>query len=251
MEFQYEKVRVGKMLINCIENDKRKWCTECETPCNEYEENRKLFWKTLKEIDMNQSNQKIEIKPGLKLPDETENKLTELKNQQDDIDALTEYIQEQENDSELEKLKKKLTEIQEKIKIRESELKIPENIEILSEMQTALNKMLESTGSSIDDAMWGPDTFSKGKKEAISSKDGTIVVIRSTKRTRTIIPSIFVEKHPLLTNKFVEEGRIKITLKEAEAELGKNAINEMCDIKIDHNYELRIKDGQHTPTMPA
>jgi molybdopterin converting factor small subunit len=246
-QLQYEKVRIGKMLINCIENDKRNWCTECSTPCKEYEENRKLFWKKINEADMKQI-EKIKIKPGIELPTELEAKLIELKNQQDDIDTLMEYIQDQENDEELQKLDKQLTKVQEKIKTRESELKIPENIEMLSEIQAKLNEMLKSIGSSVDDPMWGPDAFSKGKKEAISSRDGIIVVLRTTKRTRTIIPSEFVAKYPLLTNKFVEEGRIKITLTEAEKELGVNAINEMCNVKVDHGYELQIKDGRNIPT---
>jgi hypothetical protein len=93
--------------------------------------------------------------------------------------------------------------------------------------------------------MWGPDAFSKGKKDAVSSSDGVIVVLRSTRNERTIIPKKFVEQYPLITNKLVEDGRIKITLKEAEKELGVSAINELCDVKRTHTYELNIKDGRN------
>lgn len=189
----------------------------------------------------------IHISPGKLLPAELEAKLTELKDQQDNIETLMEYIQEQENDEKLKKMNEKLAKLQEQIKTQESKLKITENIEMLTEMQDALNKMLTDFGASVDAPMWGPDEFSKGKKDAISDKSGIIVVLRSTRRDRIIIPKKFVEMYPVVTNELVEVGKIKIPIKYAEEKLGTEQINEISEVKVSHKYELRIKDGRNLP----
>jgi hypothetical protein len=186
----------------------------------------------------------IHISPGKLLPAELEAKLTELKDQKDNIETLEEYIHEQGNDTKLAKMQTDLIKLQEKINKRQTELKIPDNEEMLQEMYTAMDKMLIDFGASVDASMWGPDAFSKGKKEAVSDKSGQIVVMRTTRRDRTIIPAKFVELYPVVTNELVEEGKIKIPIKYAEEKLGTEQINEISEVKVSHKYELVVKDGR-------
>jgi len=190
---------------------------------------------------------KLKVIPGNKLPGEIEKKLIELKNTHDEIDMTTDYINTLFEDENLQKLMEKQKKLQEKIDNKVKELGIATIEETLREQMANEKELLDTIGSSIDDSYWGPDVFTKGKKDAVASNDGTIVVLRSTRTDRKIIPSKFVETYPLLANIYVAENRIKITLKEAEKDIGKDDLDKVTEKKVTHSFELNIKDGRNLP----
>lgn len=190
---------------------------------------------------------KLKVIPGNKLPGEIEKKLIELKNARDEIDMTNDYINTLFKDEDLQKLMEKQKKLQEKIDNRITDLGITTIEETLKEQTTTEKELLDTIGSSVDDSYWGPDAFTKGKKEAIASSDGTIVILRSTRTERKIIPSKFVEIYPLLANIYVAENRIKITLKEAEKDIGKDDLDKVTEKKVTHTFELNIKDGRNIP----
>ena len=65
---------------------------------------------------------------------------------------------------------------------------------------------------------WRPDTFTKERK---------------------IKPKSFWDMYPFLAEKYVNDGRLKITLTEAEKDLGVNQIDEICKKSTRYTYELK------------
>jgi hypothetical protein len=190
---------------------------------------------------------KIKIIPGKELPAELEAKLEKIKEKQEEIDLHMEYTQSLFEDEKLKKLMDKQQKTQEEVENRTIELGIPASETTTAELMNELKILVDSLGAEVPADIWGPDTFTKGKKDAIASKDGIWEILRSKRDERHIVPKLFVEKFPIMTNKMVEEGNIKITLKAAEDEIGKKEIESVCEHLVTYKYELNVKDGRNLP----
>lgn len=184
----------------------------------------------------------IKLIQGNKLPAKIEARMEEIKQQQLNITTLEEYINEQEQNGNIVKLKKMIEKIENEIdKLRET-LHINEQKGMLIEMQQALEEMVNETATQIPSNVWGVDAFSKGKKDVVASNNGKIFILRSKRIERTIIPDKFWQMYPFLVEKYVKEGRLKITLKEASKDLGEKDIDSVSEKEISYKYELKVKE---------
>jgi hypothetical protein len=191
--------------------------------------------------------QALKIIPGKELPAELEAKLEKIKEKQEEIDFQMEYTQSLFEDEKLKKLMDKQQKLQEEVENKTIELGIPASETTTVELMNELKILVDSLGKEVPADIWGPDAFTKGKKDAIASKDGIWEILRSKRDERHIVPKLFIEKFPTVTNKMVEEGNIKITLKAAEDEIGKKEIESVCEHLVTYKYELNIKDGRNLP----
>lgn len=189
----------------------------------------------------------VKIIPGKKLPDEIEEQMKQLKEKQDEIEMQHNYIKELKKDEELNKLATKWTKAENAMNERKTELGIQSEEETLNVLEQEKQTMLSEIAPKIENDFWGKDAFSKGKKDAAASEDGTIVLLRSSRTERTIIPDKFWQMYPFLIEKYIKDGRLKITLKEASKDLGETQIDEIANKKTTFTYELVIKDGRNIP----
>lgn len=189
---------------------------------------------------------KIKIKPGIELPPEIEEQLKKLKEKDDEIRFAKELLDGLLETDELVKATKKAKKATTEIVEIEEKLCIPAAQETLAQLITTQKMMITKLGNQIEDTYWGKDSFKKGK-DAASSKDGEIVLIRGTTTKRTIPLKKMLDTYPFAVQQLAEEGKIKVTLKDAETKLNKNEMDGLCDKTIEHTYELRIKDGRDMP----
>lgn len=188
------------------------------------------------------------ILPGKPLPPDAEEKLLKMKETQDNIDMLNECVTELYQDEELTKIQEKIFALQSKFEEKKKELGITDTeIAINDEIEIQRN-MIASFGPSLAMDLWGPDAFSKGKKDAVTSADGKIFLLRSKTTKRKIIPTEFIKYHPLVLNELLEENKLTITLKEAETKIGKEDIDTVCEKTTTYSYEFVVKDGRNIPT---
>jgi hypothetical protein len=186
--------------------------------------------------------------PGKKLTTEQETKLLEIKTKEDEIQNLIEFTEGLYDDKPLTKLMAGNEKIEKKINAKREELGINARELEIQELITQRNTMISEFGPSLPMDQWGPDSFTKGKKDAVTSKDGIIWLLRSKRTTRKIIPSKFIELHPVLVNEMVEKEEITITLKDAGLHLGKEDIDTVCSKETTYAYEIVIKDGRNLPS---
>ena len=196
---------------------------------------------TIGEEDMKTNATEIHIAPGMIPTTEEDNILTELGELQNTIDMLGEAIAEHENDEELQKLLKQHQKLADKINAKRDELGITELEEEKTLYTNDLSRKVTEFASSIDDARWGPNQFTKGKKKEFSSKNGTISILKSTRTVRKINTKKLLNINPLFIQKLAEEGRLGVTLAEAEKDMSKNEIDEVADKTVTATYELYVK----------
>ena len=239
------------MVIHC---DNDTWCSECNEPCDEFKENQRQFFEiittkqklALKEKGENGMKSKeeiaeIHIKPGMIPTTEEDNALTEMGELQETINMLGETVTELEEDEELKKLIRKVETAQKKVDEKRQELGIPDIEEEKNGYTSQLNTKVTEFASSIDEARWGPNQFTKGKKKEFSSKNGVVSILKSTRTVRRINTKRLLDTNPLFIQKLAEEGRLGVTLAEAEKDLSKNEIDEVADKTITATYELYVK----------
>lgn len=236
------------MVIHC---NNEVWCSECNDRCEEYTENQKKFFEIIIEKQKQQIEEKTEMKkqdtmeihitPGMIPTTEEDNTLTEMGELQETINMLGETITELEEDEELKKLIEKIEKAQKKVDEKRKELGIPDIEEEKAEYTSLLNTRVNEFASSIDDARWGPNQFTKGKKKEFSSKNGIVSILKSTRTVRKINTAKLLKLNPLLIQKYAEEGRLGITLAEAEKDMSKNEIDEVAEKTVTTTYELYVK----------
>ena len=188
-----------------------------------------------------QDTMEIHITPGMIPTTEEDNELTEMGELQETINMLGETIQELNEDEELKKLIEKVEKAQKKVDEKRNELGIPSIEEEKAEYTSLLNTRVNEFASSIDDARWGPNQFTKGKKKEFSNKTGTISILKSTRTVRKINTKKLLDINPLFIQKLAEEGRLGVTLAEAEKDMSKNEIDEVADKTVTATYELYVK----------
>lgn len=196
---------------------------------------------TIGEENMESEITEIHITPGMIPTTEEDNTLTEMGELQETINMLGETIKELEEDEELQKLRKQIEKIEGKINKREEELGISELGKEKFEYESTLSKRITEFASSIDDARWGPNQFTKGKKKEFSSKNGVVSILKSTRTVRKINTKKLLNINPLFIQKLAEEGRLGVTLAEAEKDMSKNEIDEVADKTVTATYELYVK----------
>ena len=196
---------------------------------------------TIGEEDMKTNATEIHITPGMIPTTKEDDELTEMGELQETINMLGETIQELNEDEELKKLIKKVETAQKKVDEKRNELGIPSIEEEKAEYTSLLNTRVNEFASSIDDARWGPNQFTKGKKKEFSSKNGTISILKSTRTVRKINTKKLLNINPLFIQKLAEEGRLGVTLAEAEKDMSKNEIDEVADKTVTATYELYVK----------
>lgn len=194
------------------------------------------------------AKEKIKILPGKELPAELETKMEKIREKQQELDLLNEYVKEIQNDENVKKLTEKRDKLNKELGEKIEELGLLTSMENATVLKQEIEELVKQLGEEIPQEIWGTDTFSKGKKDAIASKDGIFRILRSTRSERKIIPESFIEKYPIVTNELVKEGKIVITLKAAEEKLGKDKIEEVCIRTETHKFELDIRDGRNLPT---
>ena len=196
---------------------------------------------TIGEEDMKTNATEIHITPGMIPTTEEDNELTEMGELQETINMLGETIQELNEDEELKKLIEKVETAQKKVDEKRNELGIPSIEEEKAEYTSLLNTRVNEFASSIDDARWGPNQFTKGKKKEFSSKNGVVSILKSTRTVRKINTKKLLDINPLFIQKLAEEGRLGVTLAEAEKDMSKNEIDEVADKTVTATYELYVK----------
>jgi len=196
---------------------------------------------TIGEEDMKTNATEIHITPGMIPTTEEDNELTEMGELQETINMLGETIQELNEDEELKKLIEKVETAQKKVDEKRNELGIPSIEEEKAEYTSLLNTRVNEFASSIDDARWGPNQFTKGKKKEFSSKNGMVSILKSTRTVRKINTKKLLDINPLFIQKLAEEGRLGVTLAEAEKDMSKNEIDEVADKTVTATYELYVK----------
>ena len=236
------------MVIHC---NNKVWCSECNDRCEEYKENQKKFFEIIIEKQKQQREEKIEMKkqdtmeihitPGMIPTTEEDDELTEMGELQETINMLGETITELEEDEELKKLIEKVEKAQKKVDEKRKELRIPDIEEEKAEYTSLLNTRVNEFASSINDARWGPNQFTKGKKKEFSSKNGMVSILKSTRTVRKINTKKLLDINPLFIQKLAEEGRLGIALAEAEKDMSKNEIDEVADKTVTATYELYVK----------
>jgi len=236
------------MVIHC---NNKVWCSECNDRCEEYTENQKKFFEIIIEKQKQQREEKtkmtkqdtmeIHITPGMIPTTEEDNMLTQMGELQETIDMLGEHIIELTKDEELKKLEKQMEKIQNKINERKLEIGITSTTEERNELMNTLQNEIDMFAMKIDEARWGPNQFTKGKKKEFSSKNGTISILKSTRTVRKINTKKLLDINPLFIQKLAEEGRLGVTLAEAEKDMSKNEIDEVADKTVTATYELYVK----------
>lgn len=241
------QLKWGNLISDCIQH--RTENDVCARITRNNQNNPSISIKRAKEIekmtfgeeDMETELTEIHITPGMIPTTEEDNTLTEMGELQETIDMLREAIIELENDPELQKLLKQIEKINGKINARRDELGITQSSEEKLQYESDLSRKVNEFASSIDDARWGPNQFTKGKKKEFSSKNGTISILKSTRTVRKINTKKLLEINPLLIQKLAEEGRLGVTLAEAEKDMSKNEIDEVADKTVTATYELYVK----------
>jgi len=90
-----------------------------------------------------------------------------------------------------------------------------------------------------DITLWQPDKFTKGKKDII--RDGTNVLLRSKRTTRTINPATFISLYPFEANILIEQGKIRIPIGVVEAEIGKRKTDDICEANVSYSYAFESR----------
>lgn len=196
---------------------------------------------TIGEENMENEIAEIHITPGMIPTTEEDNTLTEMGELQETINMLKESIKELEEDKELQKLLKQMEKINERINTKRDELGITQLGEEKFEYESTLSARVTEFASSIDEARWGPNQFTKGKKKEFSSKNGIVSILKSTRTVRRINTKRLLDTNPLFIQKLAEEGRLGVTLAEAEKDMSKNEIDEVADKTVTATYELYVK----------
>ena len=200
---------------------------------------------TIGEEDMKTNATEIHITPGMIPTTEEDNALTEMGELQETINMLGETIAELEENEDLQKLltnlEKTTKKLEKKIQKWKDENGITQLKEEREEYTSQLNERVNKFASSIDDARWGPNQFTKGKKKEFSSKNGMVSILKSTRTVRKINTKKLLDINPLFIQKLAEEGRLGVTLAEAEKDMSKNEIDEVADKTVTATYELYVK----------
>lgn len=236
------------MVIHC---NNEVWCSECNDRCEEYTENQKKFFEIIIEKQKQRREEKTEMKkqdtmeihitPGMIPTTEEDDELTEMGELQETINMLGEKITELEEDEKLKNLTEEVKKAQKKVDEKRKELGIPDIEEEKAEYTSLLNTRVNEFASSIDDDRWGPNQFTKGKKKEFSSKNGIVSILKSTRTVRKINTKKLLDTNPLFIQKLAEEGRLGVTLAEAEKDMSKNEIDEVADKTVTATYELYVK----------
>lgn len=182
--------------------------------------------------------QKLKVIPGNKLPTELETELHVLAEMKRTVNEKTEYIGFLRNNEQLVKIKTKAEKVIEEEQKLMTKLGIFAEQAEIDEMNKEINKKTTELGQKIEASCWGPDSFTKGKKDAVATTNGNIRLLRGKRTERKVVPSIFYEKYPFLMEKFVQDGKVKIPLNVVETELGTNDIANVCDITVTYTFEL-------------
>lgn len=185
----------------------------------------------------------IHITPGVMPTPEEDERLTKLLELQNTIDEIKRGIEELQNDESLNKLIKAATKKATEIDKKKSELGITELEEEKNELISKLNKELIEFASSVDDAKWGPNQFTKGKKKEFSSTTGQVSILRSSRTMRTINVKKLLDTNPIKTQQLAEEGLLSLPIKNAEIKMSKEEIDDVAEKKTTHTYELHIKSN--------
>ena len=185
-------------------------------------------------------NSTVRIAPGAKLPEEHEQKLQQLREKNDELQAEMQRLKDLIEDEEIVELERRISELQERLVTRKNELSIIQAEERVEMIKSELDALTQEIGDEIPDEFWGPDTFNK-KKKAVSSADGKIILVKSTTTRKSIRLIDLVEKFPFKAQELQEEGAIKVTLKAAETKLNKSELEEVVEKNVTNKYELRIK----------
>lgn len=197
---------------------------------------------TIGEENMESEIVEIHITPGMIPTTEEDNTLTEMGELQETINMLKESIKELEEDKEMQKLLKQMEKINERINTKRDELGITRLGEEKFEYESTLSARVTEFASSIDETRWGPNQFTKGKKKEFSSKNGIVSILKSTRTVRRINTKRLLDTNPLFIQKLAEEGRLGVTLAEAEKDMSKNEIDEVADKTVTATYELYVKN---------
>lgn len=188
------------------------------------------------------------ITPGTQVPIEIEDKLQKLKEIQNVIDHTLDTINEIMQDKKLIEISNIIADAEEKRIARLEKLGITKHESIFNEATRIKQIETEELGKQIENHLWGPDQFTKGKKDAIADSTGEIRLLRSKKSTRKIKLGGMFKLFPLHVQTLIEDGKINVTIKDAETVLNKKEINEVCDTTTTYSYELYIRDGRNIPT---
>lgn len=68
-----------------------------------------------------------------------------------------------------------------------------------------------------------------------------VSILKSTRTVRKINTKKLLDINPLFIQKLAEEGRLGVTLAEAEKDMSKNEIDEVADKTVTATYELYVK----------
>jgi chaperonin cofactor prefoldin len=185
----------------------------------------------------------MKVLPGSQLPLEVEAVMQELYDIEKQIQLQQAWIDELENSDDIKEFKKKIDDTLIELTKKRIELKIDDENKTILSCIAKRNELLEKVSSMIPDNSWGKNAMSRGKKDEVSSTDGKLRIIRSTRTERVIIPTIVREKFPFVIENMINENLIKIPLKYAEIKLSKEQINECAEKTVKHTYETQIRDG--------
>ena len=187
----------------------------------------------------------IKIKPGIEQPQEIEDMFQSLKTLDDERLMIRNARDESLNDQKLLKLMKARDKLDARIEQTKIALGINELTNGIQEIENEQHNLLGMIGEAVNSETWGQDSFKK-TADAISSKDGEIVIVRSKRTDKSIIASKFFELHPIELQKLFNENAIKITQKDANKVLSKTEVDEICTAITTYTYDFRIKDGRMT-----
>ena len=226
------------MVIHCENED---WCSECMDECNEYKENMKCFFK---ELNMQKSaTEEIHITPGIEPTPEEDLMLASLLEMQASINMYGELIIEKTQDEKLKRMEKKLNEMQEKINKHKLEIGLLTAEEERNDLMKQLQENINMIATEIPKEKWGPNQFTKGKKLEFSSSDGKVSILKSSRTVRKINTAKLLKINPLIIQKYAEDGKLEIKLKDAEQDMSKKDIDEVADKTTTYSYELYVKNS--------
>lgn len=111
--------------------------------------------------------------------------------------------------------------------------------ERLAELKAEAKRWQEEYDARLDEVLaaspaFGPSKFLKAAKAKGDAYQADHVMLVRTPVTKRIIrQDEFIEKYP---KEFMQIGIVAI--KDAEAAIGKNALNEICDLSTDYRYKV-------------
>jgi hypothetical protein len=108
----------------------------------------------------------------------------------------------------------------------------------ITRLTKMINQRTVADAETIKKEDWQEDVISNGKYD-VFKKDG-VAILRKPTTTRTIVPTTFIELHPLLTNDLVEKGKIKIPLNAVEGTLSEDELEEVIMRETRYSFEARL-----------